>query len=122
MKKRILTGLKPTDSQLHLGNYFGTVKPFIEMSETYKDAEIFLFLANMHAFTELHDAQALRQNSLNILKLYAACGADLSRYFIYSPADVPGHAQLTRVFDCLTIMGTMERMHSYKEALDKGKK
>ena len=114
--------MKPTDNQLHLGNYFGAIKPFIEMADANKDADIFLFLANMHAFTELHDAKALRQNSLNVLKLYAACGADLSRYLIYSPADVPAHAQLNRVFSCLTIMGTMERMHSYKEALDKGKK
>lgn len=92
------------------------------MSDANKNAEIFLFLANMHAFTQLHDANALRQNSLNVLKLYAACGADLSRYLIYSPADVPAHAQLNRVFSCLTIMWTMERMHSYKEAMDKGKK
>lgn len=92
------------------------------MADANTDADIFLFLANMHAFTQLHNATELRQNSLNVLKLYAACGADLSRYYIYSPADVPAHAQLNRVFECLTIMGTMERMHSYKEAMDKGKK
>jgi len=83
------------------------------------DAEIFLFLANMHALTALHDWDAIRQNSINIVKLYAACGADLNRYYIYNPADIPAHAQLNWVFSCLTIMGTMERMHSYKEALAK---
>ncbi|MFZ2150644.1 MAG: tryptophan--tRNA ligase [Candidatus Absconditicoccaceae bacterium] len=121
MTKRILTGLKPTDYQLHIGNYFGAVKPFIELSDKFQDAEIFLFLANMHAFTQLHDAQKLRENSINVLKLYAACGADLNRFMIYNPADVPGHAQLAWVFTCLTIMGTMERMHGYKDALAKGK-
>jgi tryptophanyl-tRNA synthetase len=74
------------------------------MSDANKDAEIFLFLANMHALTTLHDAKELRQNSINMLKLYAACGADLSRYYIFSPADVPAHAQLHWVFSCLTNM------------------
>jgi tryptophanyl-tRNA synthetase len=58
------------------------------LSNEFKDAEIFLFLANMHAFTQLHDAQKLRENSINVLKLYAACGADLNRFMIYNPADI----------------------------------
>jgi len=91
------------------------------LADKFKDAEIFLFLANMHGFTQLHDGEKLRQNSINVLKLYAACGVDLKRFLIYNPADIPGHAQLNWVFTCLTHMGFMERMHSYKEALDKGK-
>lgn len=121
MTKRILTWLKPTDSQFHIGNYFGAIKPFIDMANQNPDAEIFLFLASMHAFTQLHDGEAIRKNSLNIVKLYAACGADLSRFLIYNPADIPGHAQLNWVLSCTTIMWTMERMHSYKDALAKGK-
>jgi len=91
----------------------------MELAHESKDAEIFLFLANMHALTQLHDGAALKQNSINVLKLYMACGVDLSRFVIYNPADVPGHAQLNRVLTCITHMGFMERMHSYKEALDK---
>lgn len=93
----------------------------MELAHESQDAEIFLFLANMHALTQLHDGVALRQNSINVLKLYMACGVDLSRFVIYNPADVPGHAQLNRVLTCITHMGFMERMHSYKEALDKWK-
>jgi len=119
MTKRILTGVKPTDSQLHLWNLFWAIKPFLKMSEENPDAEIFMFLANMHALTALHDWNAIRNNSINIVKLYAACGADLNRFYIYNPADIPAHAQLNWVFSCLTIMWTMERMHSYKEALAK---
>lgn len=117
---RILTWLKPTDNQLHLWNYFGAIKPMMQLADKFKDAEIFLFLANMHGFTQLHDGNQLRQNSINVLKLYAACWVDLERFIIYNPADVPGHAQLNRVLTCLTHMWFMERMHSYKEALDKG--
>lgn len=93
----------------------------MNLAKSHKDAEIFLFLANMHAFTQLHDSATLRQNSINIVKLYAACGVDLSRYVIYNPAEIPGHAQLNWALTCITHMGFMERMHSYKEALDKGK-
>ena len=91
----------------------------IELAEKFKDAEIFLFLAIMHSFTMLHDGNQLRQNSINVLKLYAACGADLNRFMIYNPADIPGHVQLWWVLTCLTHMWFMERMHTYKEALDK---
>ncbi len=119
MTKRILTWLKPTDNQLHLWNLFWAINPFIKMANENPDAEIFLFLANMHALTQLHDWSTIRQNSINVVKLYAACWADINRYYIYNPADIPAHAQLNRVFSCLTIMWTMERMHSYKEALAK---
>jgi len=116
---RILTWLQATSDQLHIGNYFGAIKPILALAEKNKDAEIFLFLAIMHSFTMLHDGNILRQNSINILKLYAACWADLNRFMIYNPADIPGHVQLWRVLTCITHMGFMERMHTYKEALDK---
>lgn len=75
----------------------------------------------MHGFTQTHNPEELKQNSLTITKLYLACGADLNKTLIYNPALIPAHAQLSRVLTCLTIMGTMERMHSYKDALAKGK-
>lgn len=118
---RILTWLQATSDQLHIGNYFGAIKPILELSEKFKDAEIFLFLAIMHSFNNVQNPTVLRQNAINVLKLYAACGADLKRFMIFNPADVPGHAQLNRVLTCITHMGFMERMHSYKEALDKGR-
>jgi len=121
MSKRILTWIQPTDSQFHIGNYFGAIKPLLDLSKQFPDAEIYLFLAIMHTFTRLRDGDQIRQNTLSMLKLYAACGADLRRFNIYNPADIPGHAQLNWVLTCTTIMGTMERMHSYKEALDKWK-
>lgn len=93
----------------------------MDLSEQFPDAEIFLFLAAMHGFTWLHDAKAIHDNSLNVLKIYMACWVDLNRFVIYNPVDVPAHAQLNWVLACITHMGFMERMHSYKEALDKGK-
>lgn len=121
MTKRILTGLKPTWDQLHLWNLFGAINPFVELTKREEKSDFFLFLANMHGLTVIHDAETLKKYSLTILKLYQALGVDTSKVYIYNPADIPGHAQLNRVLSCLTIMGTMERMHSYKDALAKGK-
>lgn len=75
----------------------------------------------MHGLTQIHDSETLRQRSITILKLYKALGIDTEKVYIYNPADIPGHAQLNRVISCITIMGTMERMHSYKDALAHGK-
>ncbi|NOZ44698.1 MAG: hypothetical protein GXP45_06225 [bacterium] len=88
-KKRILTGVKPTGSQLHIGNYFGAIKPMLDLAKQDDVAEVFLFLANLHAFTTIHDPKTLQENSINILKLYMACGADTEKFFVYSPSDIP---------------------------------
>lgn len=75
----------------------------------------------MHGFTQTHNPVELIENSLTITKLYLACGVNLEQTLIYNPALIPAHAQLSWVLTCLTIMGTMERMHSYKDHLAKGK-
>jgi len=125
MGKRILTGLKPTSDQIHLGNYFGAVKPLFDLVSSDKDHKAFLMIANMHALTTLHDPVALRQNTLSFIKLYVALiqsyGLDIDRFVIYNPAYIPAHAQLAHILGCITHMGFMERMHAYKDAVAKGK-
>ena len=86
--KRVLTGIKPTGEQLHLGNYFGALKPMIELANSGK-YEIFMFIANMHALTEFHDAEGIRQNTFNVVKSYLACGLDPEKVHIYNQSDVP---------------------------------
>jgi tryptophanyl-tRNA synthetase len=75
----------------------------------------------MHGLTQIHDPATLKTWSITILKLYKALGINTEKVYIYNPADIPGHAQLNRILSCITIMGTMERMHSYKDALTHGK-
>jgi tryptophanyl-tRNA synthetase len=104
MTKRYLTGLKPTGKQLHIGNYFGSIKQMIELSKENPDAEFFLFLANMHGFTQIHDKTEMKENSMMALKLYLACGVDTKQFKIYNPADIAGHAQLNWVLTCITHM------------------
>jgi len=118
--KRVLTGIKPTGEQLHLGNYFGALKPMIELANSGK-YEIFMFIANMHALTEFHDAKGIRQNTFNVVKSYLACGLDPEKVHIYNQSDVPWHTNLHRVLSCVTNMWFMKRMHAYKAAVDKGR-
>jgi tryptophanyl-tRNA synthetase len=96
------------------------VKPFLDLCAKFPDAEKFLFIANMHSLTTVQDG-SLRQNAINSLKLFLACGADPEQVFIYNQADVPGHAQLARVLSCITHMGFMERMHAYKDKVANNK-
>lgn len=116
MKPRILTWLQVTADQFHLGNYFWAVKPFMDLCTKFPEAEKFLFVANMHSLTTVQDG-SLRQNAINTLKLYLACGVDPKQVFIYNQSDVPGHAQLQRVLACITHMGFMERMHAFKDKM-----
>lgn len=118
MKKRILTGLKPTSDQLHIGNYFWSIKQIIDMQESWH--EVFLFVASLHALTTLHDAQKLRDNIRFFVKMYIACGVDPDKVFIYDQAHIPAHTQLEWVLSCITHMWFMQRMHVYKDAASKG--
>lgn len=120
MKKRILTGLQCTADQFHIGNYFGAVKPMIELSKDSNN-EMFLFLANMHSFTTVQNGAELRRNAMNTTKLFYASLEDEDSFFIYNQADVPAHTQLARVFNCLTHLWALERMHWFKDKAAKWK-
>ncbi len=94
----------------------------IDLQEEHPEDEFFMFLSNMHALTkDAWTGESVRHNSLSLLKLYVACGVDPEKFFIYNQSDVPAHAQLAWIFQCLTHMWFMERMHVYKDAVAKGK-
>ncbi len=80
-----------------------------------------MFVANLHAFTEFHDAAWIKQNTFNLVRAYLACGLDPSKVHIYNQSDVVGHLQLFRTLACVTNVGFMKRMHAYKAAVDLGK-
>jgi tryptophanyl-tRNA synthetase len=120
MKKRVLTGIKPTGEQLHLGNYFWAIEPMVRFSKQ-PDLEMFMFIANLHALTALHDAASIRKNTYTIVKTYLACGLDPAHVHIYNQSDISAHVELMRVFACMTNLWFMKRMHAYKAAVDTGK-
>lgn len=120
MKKRILTWIKPTWEHLHIGNYFGAIAPMLKAQNSW-NYEVYMFLANMHSLTAVHNAEKIHSYSMNALKMYIACGIDPTKSLIYNQADIPAHAECGWILGCVTNMGTMERMHAYKDAVAKGK-
>ncbi len=113
---RILTGIQPS-GQLHIGNYFGSMKPMLERQG---QGEMFWFIANYHALTTVHDAEALRRQTWDVALDFLACGLDPVKTIFYRQSDVPQVQELAWLLSCVTPLGLLERCHSYKDKLAKG--
>jgi len=116
MGKRVLSGIQPTGN-LHLGNYFGMMKPAIELQETN---ECFYFIADFHALTQTPDPDVLRENIRSVAIDFLACGLDPERTVFFRQSDVPEVLELTWFLSCLTPLGLLERCHSYKDKIARG--
>ncbi|MBP7825915.1 MAG: tryptophan--tRNA ligase [Verrucomicrobia bacterium] len=113
---RILSGIQPSGA-LHLGNYFGMMKPAIELQE---QGEAYYFIADYHSMTSLFDPEERRRNSMDVALDFLACGLDPSRTVFFRQSDVPEVCELTWLLGTVTPMGLLERCHSYKDKLAKG--
>jgi tryptophanyl-tRNA synthetase len=113
---RILSGIQPS-GKLHLGNYFGMMKPALELQ---LKGEAYLFIANFHALTTVSDPQVLRDNTHDVALDFLACGLDPERTVFFRQSDVPEVCELTWYLSCVTTMGLLERCHSFKDKVDKG--
>ncbi|MBT4814163.1 MAG: tryptophan--tRNA ligase, partial [Lentisphaerae bacterium] len=114
--KRVLSGIQPSGT-LHLGNYFGMMKPAIELQE---ENECFYFIADYHALTQTPDPALLRERSLNVAIDFLACGLDPEKTTLFRQSDIPQVPALTWVLSCLTPVGLLERCHSYKDKVARG--
>lgn len=114
---RVLSGIQPS-GQLHIGNYFGAIKPNLEYQG--KADESFFFIADLHALTTVQDGALLREARNDIVLDYLACGFDPERSIIYYQSHIPAHAELAWILSVLTPMGLLERAVSYKEKVEKG--
>ena len=114
--RRVLSGIQPSGT-LHLGNYFGMMKPAIELQE---QNECFYFIADYHALTQTPDPASLRQRARNVAVDFLACGLDPERTVLFRQSDIPEVAQLAWVLGCLTPVGLLERCHSYKDKIARG--
>ncbi len=113
---RILSGIQPSGA-LHLGNYFGMMKPAIELQER---GEAFYFIANYHSMTSLFEAEQRRRNSLDVALDFLACGLDPNKSVFFKQSDVPEVTELTWLLTTVTPMGLLERATSYKDKIAKG--
>lgn len=113
---RILSGIQPSGTP-HLGNYFGMMKPAIELQER---GEAFYFVADLHALTTVQNAEALRSYSRELTVDFLACGLDPSRSVFFRQSDVPAVTELAWILSTITPMGLLERCHSFKDKTARG--
>jgi tryptophanyl-tRNA synthetase len=113
---RILSGIQPSGA-LHLGNYFGMMRPAIELQEK---GEAFYFIADYHSMTSLFDAEQRRKNSLDVALDFLACGLDPKKSVFFKQSDVLEVTELAWLLTTLTPMAMLENCHSYKDKLARG--
>ncbi|MBK8001540.1 MAG: tryptophan--tRNA ligase [Verrucomicrobia bacterium] len=113
---RILSGIQPSGA-LHLGNYFGMMRPAIELQD---QGEAFYFIADYHSMTSLTDAAQRRKNSLDVALDFLACGLDPKKSVFWKQSDVPEVTELTWLLSTVTPMSLLEKCHSYKDKTAKG--
>jgi tryptophanyl-tRNA synthetase len=115
-KPTLLTGLQPS-GDLHIGNYFGALKPFVD---AYGEYDSLLMIADYHALTSLRDPEALRTSSLNTARAYLAAGVDPEKATIFRQSDIQEHTELAWIFDCLVTVPFLQQAHAYKDKVAKG--
>ncbi|MBL7045563.1 MAG: tryptophan--tRNA ligase [Parcubacteria group bacterium] len=115
-RKRLFTGLQPSGA-LHIGNYFGTVKPFLLMYESY---ESFLCAVDYHALTTIKDPKELEKNTFNIVAAYLASGVDPEKAVIFKQSDVSEHTELAWILECQVTVPFLMQAHSYKDKTAQG--
>src|SRR3954468_162125 len=113
---RILSGIQPSGA-LHLGNYFGMMRPAIELQDK---GETFYFIADYHSMTSLFDAVERRKNTMDVALDFLACGLDPQKSVFFRQSDVPEVTELTWILSTVTPMGLLERATSYKDKIAKG--
>jgi tryptophanyl-tRNA synthetase len=109
--KRIFSGAQPTGG-FHLGNYLGALRNWVELQHEY---ESFFCVVNLHAITIPQDPQELAKKTREVARLYLAAGIDPQVSTIFIQSDVPEHAELAWVLNCMTRIGELDRMTQFKE-------
>ena len=110
-KKTIFSGVQPS-GQITIGNYLGALKNWTKLLDEYN---CIFAVMDLHSITVRQDPKTLRENSLNLLAQYIACGLDPDKCTHFIQSHVPAHAQLSWVLGCYTYMGELNRMTQFKE-------
>jgi tryptophanyl-tRNA synthetase len=115
MKDLVFSGVQPT-SDLHIGNYIGALKQWVDMQHAH---QCLFCIVDLHAITLPQDAKALRQNILDVAAAYLAAGIDPKRSHIYIQSEVPEHSELAWVLGTITKLGELDRMTQFKDKAGK---
>ncbi len=110
-KKRIVSGIQSSGS-LHLGNYVGALRRFIELQEGY---ECFFFIADLHSITVPQEPEVLRAQIRETVATYLACGIDPDKAVLFRQSEIAAHAELGWLLNTIATMGELKRMTQYKD-------
>lgn len=111
--KRLITGVKPTGNGMHVGNFLGAIKPFLENAGKY---ESYLFIADYHSLSSVHDAQTLKNNKFNIMLEYFSLVPDDLNVTIFDQSSVQHINDITWILSSVTPYSLMLKAHSFKDA------
>ena len=112
---RVFSGVQPTGN-LHLGNYLGAIKRFVELQNTH---ECIYCVVDLHAITMWQDPEELRRNIREVTAAFIACGIDPEQHIVFNQSQVHEHAELAWIFNCVARMGWLNRMTQFKEKAGK---
>ena len=113
--KRVLSGVQPTGA-LHLGNWLGAIRNWVELQDTH---ETYVCVVDLHALTVDHDPKILAENTIKTAALYVACGMNPEHCSIFIQSQISAHSELCWLLNCLTPLNWMERMIQFKEKSQK---
>lgn len=114
--KRLFSGIQPSGN-LHLGNYLGAIKQWVDMQDNH---EAIFCIVDLHAITVPQDPAELRRKTLEIAKIYLAAGIDPEKSTLFIQSHVSGHTQLAWILNTIARMAELERMTQYKDKAQKG--
>ena len=119
MGKKIFSGVQPTGN-LHLGNYLGAIKNFVELNNE-KENECIFCVVDLHAITVKQDPNKLRNNIRETVATFIASGIDPKKSIIFSQSQVKAHSEAAWILSCVARMGWLNRMTQFKEKAGKDK-
>ena len=119
MAKKIFSGVQPTGN-LHLGNYLGAIKNFVELSNQ-KENECIFCVVDLHAITVNHNPEKFRDNIFETVATFVASGIDPKENIIFNQSQVSAHSEAAWILGCTARMGWLNRMTQFKEKAGKDK-
>lgn len=119
-KEIVFTGYQPS-GKLHLGNFFGSLKPFFDLYTQKKESYgFFLMVADYHALTSQKNPANVKDSTFQLVRDFIAIGIDPSKVTIFKQSEVPAHTELAWIFDCLVTVPFLMQGHAYKDKVAKG--
>lgn len=113
-KPVLVSGVKPT-GDLHIGNYFGAMRQFVDLTKEGKYLP-YIFVADYHALNSVQDAEEMQRRIREVVMAYIAVGLNPDEVIFFKQSDVPAHTELCWIFDTLTTMPYLMRAHAFKDA------